>query len=196
MVETSPAAPAAGRFHHYRQRLDVWRCVPAFVSSHRTLFAALWVAAFFSVFVWQRNIIHGFSFFGGAARSLPSKPLPRTRPIAFNLTDFGAVGDGVTVNTKAFERAVLAISKLGKRGGAQLNVPSGRWLTGPFNLTSHMTLFLAEDAEILAIQVGFSSSVLSSWVLLYYVCSFVFGSIIHYDIGCVLEVEIIEEMVF
>lgn len=73
--------------------------------------------------------------------------------MAFNLTDFGGVGDGVTVNTEAFERAISAISKLGKRGGAQLNVPPGKWLTAPFNLTSHMTLFLSEDAEILGIQV-------------------------------------------
>lgn len=70
----------------------------------------------------------------------------------FNITEFGAVGDGITLNTKAFENAVSAISKLGKRGGGQLNVPAGRWLTAPFNLTSHMTLFLAEDAVILAID--------------------------------------------
>lgn len=74
--------------------------------------------------------------------------------MAFNLTDFGGVGDGVTLNTEAFQRAVYAISKLGKKGGGQLNVPPGRWLTAPFNLTSHMTLFLADDAEILAIEVS------------------------------------------
>jgi polygalacturonase len=76
--------------------------------------------------------------------------------VAFNLTDFGAVGDGVTLNTEAFERAVSAISKLARRGGGQLNVPPGKWLTAPFNLTSHMTLFLAEDAVILGIQVTHS----------------------------------------
>ncbi|KAL0723176.1 hypothetical protein Bca4012_037775 [Brassica carinata] len=76
---------------------------------------------------------------------------PSTK-VAFNLTDFGAVGDGVTVNTETFERAVYAISKFSKKGGGQLNVPPGRWLTAPFNLTSYMTLFLAEDAEILAVQ--------------------------------------------
>lgn len=68
--------------------------------------------------------------------------------------DFGGVGDRVTLNTEAFGRAVSAISKLGKRGGAQINMPPGKWLTAPFNLTSHTTLFLAEDAEILGIQVG------------------------------------------
>lgn len=90
--------------------------------------------------------------------------MPRLRPVAFNLTEFGAVGDGVTLNTEAFERAVLAISKLGKKGGGQLNVPPGRWLTAPFNLTSHMTLFLAEDAEILGLQVRFC--------LLFYMCCY------------------------
>ncbi|KAK6139691.1 hypothetical protein DH2020_026559 [Rehmannia glutinosa] len=85
-------------------------------------------------------------------RAFPSRQLPRLRPVAFNLTDFGGVGDGVTLNTAAFERAVMAISKLGKKGGGQLNVPQGNWLTAPFNLTSHMTLFLAEGAVILGID--------------------------------------------
>jgi hypothetical protein len=143
MVEILPL----GRFSH--QRLEWKRWVPAFMSSHKTLFMVLWIAAFASVFVWQRNIVDGFWVFGRAQ----IKPMPRLRPVAFNLTDFGGVGDGVTLNTEAFERAVSTISKLGKRGGAQLNVPPGRWLTAPFNLTSHMTLFLAEDAEILGIQV-------------------------------------------
>jgi polygalacturonase len=53
--------------------------------------------------------------------------MPRLRLVAFNLTDFGGVSDGVIVNTEAFERAILAISKLGKRGGAQLNMPLGQW---------------------------------------------------------------------
>lgn len=134
-----------------RQRFEFKRSVPAFLSSHKTLFSVLWIVAFASVFIWQRNDIGGgFSSFFGRAGS--GQPAPMLRPVAFNLTDFGAVGDGVTVNTEAFERAVSAISKLAKRGGGQLNVPPGKWLTAPFNLTSHMTLFLAEDAEILAIQ--------------------------------------------
>lgn len=79
--------------------------------------------------------------------------MPRLRPIVLNLSDFGAVGDGRTLNTEAFESAVAAISRLRGKGGGQLNVPAGRWLTAPFNLTSHMTLFLAEGAIILGIQV-------------------------------------------
>lgn len=50
-------------------------------------------------------------------------------------------------------RAVAQIATLGSQGGGQLNVQPGFWLTAPFNLTSHMTLFLAEGAVILGIQV-------------------------------------------
>ncbi|KAG2264675.1 hypothetical protein Bca52824_071754 [Brassica carinata] len=61
-------------------------------------------------------------------------------------------GHELTVDTEAFERTVVEISKLGGSGGGQFNVPPGRWLTTPFNLTSHMTLFLAEDSEILGVD--------------------------------------------
>ncbi|KAJ6382006.1 hypothetical protein OIU77_030622 [Salix suchowensis] len=146
MAETI-APPLSSRFNC--KRLELKRCLPAFLSSHKTLFSLLWIAALASVFLWKSNPIGaGFSVFWRG----PLRPMPQLRPVAFNLTDFGAVGDGVTVNTEAFERAVSAISKLSKRGGGQLNVPPGRWLTAPFNLTSHMTLFLAEDAVILGIQ--------------------------------------------
>ncbi|WOL00142.1 hypothetical protein Cni_G08855 [Canna indica] len=68
------------------------------------------------------------------------------------LTDFGGVGDGVTSNTKAFAAAVGNLSQVAADGGAMLVVPAGRWLTAPFNLTSHFTLFLDRDAVILASQ--------------------------------------------
>ena len=148
MVETA----SFGRFHFNHHRPDLKRWFPAFLSSHRTLFTILWIVAFASVFVWQRNIVEELLTF----RRVPARQLPRLRPAVYNLTDFGGVGDGVTVNTEAFERAISAISKLGKNGGGQLNVPAGNWLTAPFNLTSHMTLFLDQDAVILGIQVSFT----------------------------------------
>ncbi|KAJ4954226.1 hypothetical protein NE237_031058 [Protea cynaroides] len=71
---------------------------------------------------------------------------------AADVAIFFEAGTG-ELNTKAFEKAVAAISKLAKKGvGGQLNVPAGHWLTAPFNLTSHMTLFLSEDAVILGIE--------------------------------------------
>ncbi|CAN1158654.1 Probable polygalacturonase [Linum perenne] len=68
------------------------------------------------------------------------------------ITDFGAVGDGKTLNTKAFRDAIANLTKLAADGGAQLIVPPGKWLTGSFNLTSHFTLFLHKDAVILGSQ--------------------------------------------
>ncbi|XP_051131560.1 probable polygalacturonase [Andrographis paniculata] len=119
-------------------------------STHNTFLTAFFLAFFFTLFYWQRDAALGGMMIFRRAFSL--QKLPKLRPVTFNLTEFGGVGDGVTLNTVAFEKAVMAISKLGKRGGGQLNVPPGNWLTAPFNLTSHMTLFLAEGAVILAID--------------------------------------------
>ncbi|XAR54031.1 hypothetical protein NMG60_11029012, partial [Bertholletia excelsa] len=69
-----------------------------------------------------------------------------------SIADYGGVGDGKTLNTKAFRAAVGDLSKYADQGGAQLFVPAGRWLTGSFNLTSHFTLFLHKDAVLLASQ--------------------------------------------
>jgi hypothetical protein len=80
----------------------------------------------------------------------------RPRKIVSSIKEFGGVGDGITSNTEAFRKAVKHLSKYVANGGAQLNVPAGRWLTGSFNLTSNFTLFLEEDACILGSQVCMS----------------------------------------
>jgi polygalacturonase len=69
-----------------------------------------------------------------------------------SITEFGGVGDGVTLNTKAFRKAIYQISHLDRNGGTILYIPAGIYLTGSFNLTSHMTLFLAKGAVIKATQ--------------------------------------------
>ena len=75
------------------------------------------------------------------------------RPEVISITDFGGVGDGRTLNTWAFRKAVYRIQHQRRRGGTTLHVPAGTWLTGSFNLTSHMTLFLAKGAVLKATQV-------------------------------------------
>ncbi|KAH1107322.1 hypothetical protein J1N35_011090 [Gossypium stocksii] len=69
-----------------------------------------------------------------------------------SITDFGGVGDGQTPNTIAFRKAIYRIQHLRRRGGTLLFVPSGVYLTDSFNLTSHMTLYLARGAVIKATQ--------------------------------------------
>lgn len=77
----------------------------------------------------------------------------KNRTDRISLTDFGGVGDGRTLNTKAFREAIYRIHHLQREGGTTLYVPSGVYLTEPFNLTSHMTLHLAAGAVIKATQV-------------------------------------------
>lgn len=77
----------------------------------------------------------------------------RYRNDKISITDFGGVGDGQTVNTKAFREAIFRIQHLRRRGGTLLYIPPGEFLTESFNLTSHMTLYLARGAVIKATQI-------------------------------------------
>lgn len=75
------------------------------------------------------------------------------RPHSVSITEFGAVGDGVTLNTKAFKNAIFYLSSFADKGGAELFVPAGKWLTGSFNLISHLTVSLDANAVIIGSQV-------------------------------------------
>ncbi|KAL9462418.1 hypothetical protein AB3S75_000426 [Citrus x aurantiifolia] len=86
-----------------------------------------------------------------AAGLLGDQYLPE-RKVVMSIKDFGGVGDGTTSNTEAFRKAVRYMQGFGDKGGAQLNVPEGLWLTGSFNLTSNFTLFLEKGAVILGSQ--------------------------------------------
>lgn len=63
-----------------------------------------------------------------------------------SITDFGGVGDGVTLNTEAFEKAMAGLSE---QGGGRLVVPFGVWFTGPIRLRSNINLHLEKGALIL-----------------------------------------------
>jgi len=95
-------------------------------------------------------------------RSAPSPPAPQRTAVAqaeitaalpvipdakFNLLDYGAAGDGKTLNTDAFKNAVAGMAKA---GGGHLIVPAGTLKTLPFVLISHMDLHLEAGAIIKA----------------------------------------------
>ena len=63
-----------------------------------------------------------------------------------NLKDFGAVGDGSTLCTDAFSKAIEALSQ---KGGGKLIVPQGVWFTGPITLKSNINLHIEKGGIIL-----------------------------------------------
>lgn len=85
------------------------------------------------------------SLYEGLQFEMPVIDAPSFPDLTVQLTDFGAVGDGVTLNTKAFADA---FESLASRGGGTLNVPAGVWLTGPIILKSNINLHLDGGALI------------------------------------------------
>ncbi|KAJ6797250.1 putative polygalacturonase [Iris pallida] len=112
---------------------------------------ALWMLST-STLLTPVQCIRGHDHAGGVPASESKYMATACRAHTASISDFGGVGDGVTSNTKAFSDAVSSLSQYASDGGGMLFVPAGRWLTGPFNLTSHFTLFLDQDAVILASQ--------------------------------------------
>lgn len=72
------------------------------------------------------------------------RPLINSRRVS--LLEFGAIADGRTLNTQAFQ---CAIENLSQKGGGHLDVPAGMWLTGPISLKSGIDLHLESGATIL-----------------------------------------------
>ena len=63
--------------------------------------------------------------------ALPPVPLPAFRTDTLSITAFGAVADGLTLNTSAINKA---IEQCTRAGGGVVLVPRGLWLTGPLVL--------------------------------------------------------------
>jgi polygalacturonase len=88
---------------------------------------------------------------GGAAwpLALPARPVvppPEAgTPGVFEVTRFGAVGDGKTLSTEGLQRALDAC---GAAGGGTVLVPPGCYLTGALFLRSHVHLHLPAGATL------------------------------------------------
>src|SRR5581483_4202105 len=104
--------------------------------------AALLVGITFSLCLLQSSLALGQA-------TLPSDfavAKPNIPAGSFDITAYGAVGDGKTLSTSAITKAIAACEQA---GGGTVEVPAGRFLTGPFSLGSNLNLHLAEGATIL-----------------------------------------------
>jgi len=85
-----------------------------------------------------------------ADRIVASVRRPRFPGRYFPVTDFGAKGDGTTLNTQAFAKAIAACHRA---GGGHVIVPAGgSFLTGAIHLRSSVDLHVEQNATILFSQ--------------------------------------------
>ena len=57
----------------------------------------------------------------------------------FNILNYGAKGDGITLNTVAIQSAIDACYK---NGGGRVTIPAGKFLTGTIVLKTNVELHL------------------------------------------------------
>jgi polygalacturonase len=74
---------------------------------------------------------------------LPSAKLPSFKKDTFNIIQYGAVADGITLNTKAINDAINACHQ---KGGGVVVIPGGLWLSGTLVLKSNVNLHLQQNA--------------------------------------------------
>ncbi|MCF7803304.1 MAG: glycoside hydrolase family 28 protein [Candidatus Marinimicrobia bacterium] len=84
-------------------------------------------------------------YYEGVQFDMPEVPVPTFPDYTVSIEDFGAVPDGETLNTQAFEDA---ISDVADEGGGTVIVPRGLWLTGPIKLQSNVNMHLQKGAFI------------------------------------------------
>lgn len=71
--------------------------------------------------------------------------------IYYNVKDYGAIGDGVNLDSKAINKAIDAASN---GGGGTVYLPAGNYLSGSIHLKSNISLFIDQGATIIAAPVN------------------------------------------
>jgi len=70
--------------------------------------------------------------------------------IYYNIKDYGAIGDGISLDSKAINKAIDAAAKA---GGGTVYLPAGNYLSGSIHLKSNISLFIDQGATIIAAPV-------------------------------------------
>ena len=84
--------------------------------------------------------------YDGLPFEMPQVEIPTFPENHVSVADHGGKPDGITLNTKAFEDAMQALSE---KGGGTLTVPKGVWFTGPIVFRSNINMHLEKGALIL-----------------------------------------------
>lgn len=78
-------------------------------------------------------------------QQLPVIDQPLFKSDTFSIIKYGANADGITLNTKAIEKA---IDECHKNGGGVVVIPKGLWITGPVVMKSNVNLHLKKGAVL------------------------------------------------
>jgi polygalacturonase len=79
----------------------------------------------------------------GAQPAFVPPALPAIPSGIYNVTNFGAVGDGMATNTEAIQAAINAAQKA---NGGVVEIPAGTFVSGPIRLANHINLRLDSGA--------------------------------------------------
>lgn len=115
------------------------------ISKIGRLFGLFLLVPFWSI---AQNSIHLElkSYVSEAPFEMEVPELPSIPDYKVNIKDFGAVGDGETLNTEAIKKA---INNCSEKGGGTVIIPAGLWLTGPIELKSNINLHVNQGAVVL-----------------------------------------------
>jgi polygalacturonase len=83
------------------------------------------------------------------AQSSVTPALPKIPDGIYNITNYGAAGDGVTTNTAAIQAAIDAASRA---GGGTVEVPAGIFLSGPMHFASGINLHVNGTLRMLPLD--------------------------------------------
>ena len=84
-------------------------------------------------------------YVANAPFKMPQVKVPTFPGRSFSITDYGAIGDGQTLNTEAFSKTIEACAKA---GGGKVIVPVGLWLIGPIEMKSNINLVVERGALV------------------------------------------------
>ena len=74
---------------------------------------------------------------------MPLLSAPKFPDMVKSISDFGAIADGIHLNTDAIQKTIDVVSK---QGGGTVVIPAGIWLTGPIVLKDNIRLYVSEGA--------------------------------------------------
>ncbi|MDR0938885.1 MAG: glycoside hydrolase family 28 protein [Mediterranea sp.] len=94
----------------------------------------------------EPNQVTGDDIYRNLPFDMPVVQRPEFPDYEVSIIDYGAKGDGMTLNTRAFADAIGAVHQ---RGGGKVVVPEGIWLTGPIELLSNVNLHTERNALVL-----------------------------------------------